>query len=241
MGFKGINVRQTGDRIVFRESLKDSSGIPVTGGASWLRIFELENDGTLNEYDFNNNSFVNGMLTTSTASGIHQSTNNGIYPTGIWTYVLTPVTGFTTGNIYIYSFNNTLATPPTIEREFQYGSQEGDLIVTSGGAGSGYIQSDIINIASNSTAASLLSLMYQTFENGTAQAGTSTSITLRSGASSITDYYKDQVVMITSGTGAVQTNRITAYNGSSKIATVETTWATTPGATSTYVILGRVG
>ena len=47
--------------------------------------------------------------------------------------------------------------------------------------------------------------------------------------------------MIYSGTGAGQTNQITGYNGSTKVATVETAWATQPDSTSLYVVLGRIG
>lgn len=79
------------------------------------------------------------------------------------------------------------------------------------------------------------------FETGTAQAGAASTITLRSGASSVTDYFKDQVIFIKSGTGALQTNRINAYNGTTKVATVSTAWATQPDATSVYIVLGRVG
>jgi len=241
VGAKGISVRQTGDRLIFRESLKDSSGIAVTTGVTSLMIFELQSDGSLKSYDFNDNTFKTTALTTSFASMTHRTGNNSTYNTGIWTYSLTTVSGFTTSNIYIYSVNNPSATPPTIEREFQYGSAEGDMLLTAGGTGQAYVQSDVTKVATSTTAASLLSTMYQTFENGTAQAGASSSISLRSGASSTTDFYKDQIVLVTSGTGAVQTNRITAYNGSTKVATVETAWAVQPDNTSVYVVLGRVG
>lgn len=82
---------------------------------------------------------------------------------------------------------------------------------------------------------------YSAFESGTAQAGGASTITLRSGASATNDYYKDQVVFVVTGTGAGQTNRITGYVGSTKVATVGTAWATQPDATSTYLVLGRVG
>ena len=50
-----------------------------------------------------------------------------------------------------------------------------------------------------------------------------------------------QVIFILSGTGAGQTNRITAYDGSTKVATVGTAWVTQPDNTSVYLVLGRVG
>ncbi|MGG2324633.1 hypothetical protein, partial [Salmonella enterica] len=47
------------------------------------------------------------------------------------------------------------------------------------------------------------------------------------------------MVTITSGTGAGQTRIITAYVGSTKVATVNATWQTNPDATSVYTIYGE--
>lgn len=71
---------------------------------------------------------------------------------------------------------------------------------------------------------------------GTAQAGGATSITLDAGASATTNYYINCLVYITGGTGIGQARFITAYNGSTKVATVSA-WATNPDATSTFAIL----
>lgn len=87
----------------------------------------------------------------------------------------------------------------------------------------------------------LLAQTYGSLETGTAQAGGVSTITLRSGASSVTDAYKYQAVVIIAGTGAGQTNQITGYNGSTKVATVETAWTTQPDSTSEYLVLGRIG
>jgi hypothetical protein len=76
----------------------------------------------------------------------------------------------------------------------------------------------------------------QTMDSGTAQAGAATSITLQSGASATTDYYKNDLVVIVSGTGAKQGRFISAYNGTTKVATVPT-WATNPDNTSVYTVL----
>ena len=81
--------------------------------------------------------------------------------------------------------------------------------------------------------------MLQGFHSGTAQAGASSSITLdATGSSSTTDYYKYAVVEIISGTGAKQSRQITAYNGTTKVATVDPAWTTTPSTDSNYVIKG---
>jgi len=96
-------------------------------------------------------------------------------------------------------------------------------------------------IAGNATAATNLANTSVAFETGTAQAGGNNTITLRAGASATNGLYKDQCVFILSGTGAGQTNRITAYNGTTKVATVEAVWAINPANDSVYFVLGRVG
>lgn len=75
---------------------------------------------------------------------------------------------------------------------------------------------------------------------GTAQAGAFGDITLASGASSTDDYYNDAVVVTTGGTGAGQARQITDYVGSTRVATVDSNWATTPDNTTTYAIIGRI-
>lgn len=73
---------------------------------------------------------------------------------------------------------------------------------------------------------------------GTAQTGASTSITLPAGASAVTDFYEYQVCTLTGGTGAGQSRIITAYNGTTKVATVDSAWATNPNNTTTFVLRG---
>lgn len=72
---------------------------------------------------------------------------------------------------------------------------------------------------------------------GLAQGGTASSITLNSQASSSDDIYIRQRIFIVSGTGAGQVGRGVAYNGTTKVLTVAQTWATTPDTTSGYVML----
>ncbi len=73
--------------------------------------------------------------------------------------------------------------------------------------------------------------------SGTAQAGASGSITLAAGASATNDFYKGLVVKIYGGTGAGQARTVTAYDGTTKVATVAWNWTTAPDATSTYALL----
>jgi len=76
---------------------------------------------------------------------------------------------------------------------------------------------------------------------GIAQAGAAGSITLASGSSATNNIYNGMVITITGGTGEGESGVITAYNGSTKVATVQKTTATfTPDATSEYSIAANV-
>lgn len=72
---------------------------------------------------------------------------------------------------------------------------------------------------------------------GTAQAGSSVSITLAAGESATDDFFNGMLVRITGGTGSGQVRRITDYGGPAKFALVDPPWSTSPDNTSTY----RVG
>lgn len=76
-------------------------------------------------------------------------------------------------------------------------------------------------------------------DSGTAQAGASSSITLRAAASSVTDFYKNMTVHTTGGTGSGQDRVVTAYNGTTKVATVDSAWGTNPNNTTTYDVIDR--
>jgi hypothetical protein len=73
-------------------------------------------------------------------------------------------------------------------------------------------------------------------DSGTAQAGASTTITLKSGALATDDIYIGATVRITGGTGSGQSRVISDYVGSSKVATVASAWSITPDNTSTYTV-----
>ena len=73
---------------------------------------------------------------------------------------------------------------------------------------------------------------------GTAQTGTTNTITLEAGADANDDYYNGLTVYITQGTGINQFKTITGYDGTSKVATVDSDWAAgqTPNNTSVYIV-----
>jgi hypothetical protein len=68
------------------------------------------------------------------------------------------------------------------------------------------------------------------------QTATNVSITLNSSASSVDEEYTGFRIKIVSGTGVGLTNVITAYNGTTKVASVSA-WGTPPDGTSVYDIL----
>jgi hypothetical protein len=73
-------------------------------------------------------------------------------------------------------------------------------------------------------------------DSGTAQTGAAGTLTLQAGAVATDDYYNYQILTLTGGTGAGQARIISDYVGSTKVATVNGNWATTPDGTTTYTV-----
>lgn len=73
--------------------------------------------------------------------------------------------------------------------------------------------------------------------SGTAQAGASSTITLDASADPRNDYYNDARIFIYSGTGSGQIRTISDYVGSTKVATVSSSWTTNPDSTSVFSTL----
>lgn len=85
------------------------------------------------------------------------------------------------------------------------------------------------------TAVSLLIYDASGTYRGTAQTGSSSSITLDSTFSAATSDLQGRYVFTLSGTGAGQINQITDYNDTTKVVTLASTW-TSPDNTTTYLI-----
>jgi hypothetical protein len=73
--------------------------------------------------------------------------------------------------------------------------------------------------------------------SGNPQAASANTLTLASSADSRDDYYNDQSVMITDGTGEDQIMTISDYVGSTRVATLSTSWSVIPNSNSTYSTL----
>ena len=74
---------------------------------------------------------------------------------------------------------------------------------------------------------------------GTAQAGGATSITLASDETITEARILGKFILVTGGTGSAGYKQVTAYNTTTKVATVDSAWTTNPDATSTYLIVER--
>jgi len=73
--------------------------------------------------------------------------------------------------------------------------------------------------------------------SGTAQAGAASTITLAASSSTTSGYYNQYYVRIAGGTGLLnEAKQITAYDGTTFIATVDSAWTTPPDSTTQYVI-----
>lgn len=146
--------------------------------------------------------------------------------------------------------NNTITLASTASSTDHY--YAGALIEIVTGAGSGQINqiasytgsTRVARVFRNWTTNPDSTSVYRVIPNtnllpphfGTAQAGASTSITLQTNAASTDDYYNRSEIRILSGTGAGQVRTITDYTGSSRVATVDRAWTTTPDSTSVYAL-----
>jgi hypothetical protein len=75
-----------------------------------------------------------------------------------------------------------------------------------------------------------------TSDTGNLQAATTTSVTLKAAASGTNDIFKGMCVVMTTGTQAGKARKITAYNGTTKVATTFPAWDTAPLTGDSYKV-----
>lgn len=71
----------------------------------------------------------------------------------------------------------------------------------------------------------------------TAQTGGASSITLASAETVSSDFMLGREIAILAGTGSEQIGTVLSYDSSTKVATMNSAWTTTPGASSEYMIV----
>jgi hypothetical protein len=76
---------------------------------------------------------------------------------------------------------------------------------------------------------------------GVAQGGGASTITLNTLASSQNNVYLGQIIFIVAGTGADQARMVVGYNGTTKVVTVDAAWIIQPDNTSIYAMLPYPG
>jgi hypothetical protein len=123
---KGIDVRQTTGSLGVRAFFQGSDGALVSTGTCHLRLYELQDSGTLKSYDWSDHTFKYGALTAENTGMVPQSGNNNTRATAIWTAVESILTGFTEGGIYLTQVEHSSASPSIQTREFQFGEAQGD-------------------------------------------------------------------------------------------------------------------
>lgn len=126
----GIAIRQTSGQLIVRAALRTGAGAKVTSGTAELRLWELQDDGTLKHYDFDDDTFKTGTPTDDEVELTHRQVVDdaaAAYDTGVWTYALSTLSGFTEGNVYLAEITHGSAVPASLVQEFQFGGAEGDL------------------------------------------------------------------------------------------------------------------
>ena len=91
-------------------------------------------------------------------------------------------------------------------------------------------------LVANASAAGSFGELFQPTRRGTAQAGTTTTVTLDALASSINGFYVGQLIIFVDGTGAGQSAFITGYNGTTKVATLGQTLTVALDNSSVWII-----
>lgn len=152
------------------------------------------------------------------------------------------------GATKVYTVDTAWSTTPDNTSVFS-------LIGNVGGSIVGAVDANVVSVAANAiTAAAIqdaaidratfaqdaLDLFAERRRN-TAAAGGASTITLDAGASAVDDFYKNGVLVVVSGTGVGQFRTISSYVGSTKVATVDRAWSTTPDATSVFELFAAGG
>lgn len=118
---EGIDIREP-SAVTTAGLLTDTDGALITTGTANVMLLEIQSDGSLKTFDFNDNTFKSTTVTTRVSAATHRQANNGAVNTGIWSHVQSTVSGFTAGNRYIEVIEHT-SLVTSIMRLFQWGNK----------------------------------------------------------------------------------------------------------------------
>jgi hypothetical protein len=188
---------------------------------------------------------TNQLTAAAIATGVWQDAVSGDFTTassiGKALYIANVVPGAAGGH-FIAGTNAATTITTGLTTTFT-GNLTGSVASVTGAVGSvtgavGSVTGAVGSIASGGiTRASLAAdTGLQPIRSNTAAAGSGTTITLDAGASATNSFYNNDLILLTGGTGAGQARFISAYVGSTQVATVAT-WATNPDNTTTFAIL----
>lgn len=243
MESRGMSIIRSNDTsILFRAALFDASGNPITTAANLNILHFVPASGDIETYDFNDDTFKTGAVTTFDQAMTHEQANNNTVDTGIQRHRHATLTDFEVGHKYVARITHA-SLPAPIIAEFQYGDLEGDEAtqipdVVWDEAASGHTTS-----GSMGEIMDFLTRLGQSFvltPIETAQAGTSSTIQLDASHTEADDFFNGVMVAIVGGVGAGQVRAITDYVQSTDTATVKPNWVVTPDNTSQYVLISNV-
>ena len=223
------------------EANKNSGGATHIAGGRYYTVLDATDTGTLGNLEIN--VHMSGALPVKVRCLV--------LPANVYDSI---VAGSDKLQVDVAEWLGTAQTPATAGYPvvtLKVGTGTGELNVASGKAPatlahtdvSGNLPANMKAISDDSTAADNLEAEYDgtgykhVIDSGTAQAGTSSTITLKEGSSGTDSYYNHLMIRILSGAGAGEIRAINSYNGTTKVATVTPNWSVSPDGTSTYLLL----
>jgi hypothetical protein len=225
--------------------------VAVTGNTDSKLI--LSSTGTGNQAVSILATGTTGGIFASAAGSIQINTSDASNGINIGTLTTTPVKiGTNTSTTTIYGNLDVRGTTTTIESQVvQIADNIIEINSAPGGSGNSGVAHNRYQSANDIGTGDVVADVSE--YNGTAQAGTTTSITLSSSDTNLDNFYNGYWVKIVSGTGANQVRRIKSYTATTKVASIYTTadqtgvltnptpveglnFTTAPDATSVYAL-----
>lgn len=126
MASGGIDVRMSSNagasQLDFTCAIDDGADPPAaqSAGTCTMMLAEVQDDMTLHTFDFSDNNFKSGAITTLTASVTHRTLNNGGTNSGVWTARVQTLTNFEINRQYLVFFDHS--TRGRIWDRFIYGA-----------------------------------------------------------------------------------------------------------------------